>query len=1056
MTSRNRDIANSIGLAVSNDTITNTGEISGGGSVTTYSTPANLPTSGNEAGDQAFVSSNNRLYIWNGSGWYNIALINTNPSFTSSPDGLYELATDGTPTTITLVATDPEGVPVTYTTTTDAGFDGLATVSNDSSVFTITPLSADSATTTSGNLTFKASDGVNIASAISEFTLIFAIENSRFTSLLVKASGNNGTNASTGTLIENSGNTWDAGTWESHAFSPFHPGGYSVYFDGTDDYLVVPDGDHFDFSGGSNYTIEAWIYPTTVSGSTWRVIASNGASGQYSPIYFVLLEDKLHYLASHNGSSYTLDTRSDIGSGGISTISANEWTHVAAVWDQTDYKFFVNGVLKSTIAKSGNPMDPVRDLGIGARQDGSEPFTGYITDVRVVSGTAVYTTDFTPPTKRLTAISGTQLLACASPAPLDLSTNNHYIEYNSHPKIERIGPYDYGSTNDYDGSWSASNLFEWNSDLRGSSGDMTVEGWIYNESTAADLTLITFGNETTNRHTFFWRGESGGVFYHDKYGDYNESIGSASVNDGSELGIFKWSHVAFTISGKVVTIYINGRAKGSRTLQNDVPDPVGNGNLFKFGGGGSDSGILFADMRYSNNVAKYTGTFAPPTAPIGSDDDTTIYLRAPVSSNYIYDASGSSSIQLGGDTKSSTAQTKNASSSLYFDGTGDLVDIKSSIHFGTGPFTIEAWVKRTAADTGANDLDGVFTLNSTSDWNSPGEGLVLTARRLNYGSSTSGTNFSSQFTVSSSNWYHYAVTRNNGILKAFKDGSEVFSASDTTDYRASSQSSIGIFDKYNGSSRHHWNGYIEDLRVTEGLSRYPFIPVKETLTADTNTVLLTCHDSSVTTAASGTGATTSNLSTTGDPTATTGPSYNLYAVDFDGNDNLVIPNGNTDLGAIDGAFTIEGWVNFDAAPPGTGGGAERQIVGQHSWPESGGDWWAMLAVSTGIYWYASDGGGYLLTAFPTFTWETGKWYHFALTRDASDAMGLFINGTYLAPTSNATNGKGILAQDGRAFSIGADDNASHNGVDGKISNLRISNIVRYTKTFTPPTSELYG
>ena len=82
MTSRNRDIANSIGLAVSNDTITNTGEISGGGSVTTYSTPANLPTSGNEAGDQAFVSSNNRLYIWNGSGWYNIALINTNPSFT--------------------------------------------------------------------------------------------------------------------------------------------------------------------------------------------------------------------------------------------------------------------------------------------------------------------------------------------------------------------------------------------------------------------------------------------------------------------------------------------------------------------------------------------------------------------------------------------------------------------------------------------------------------------------------------------------------------------------------------------------------------------------------------------------------------------------------------------------------------------------------------------------------------------------------------------------------------------------------------------------------------
>ena len=166
-----------------------------GGSVTTYSTPANLPTSGNEAGDQAFVSSNNRLYIWNGSGWYNIALINTNPSFTSSPDGSYVLATDGTPTTISLLATDPEGLTVAYSAVPDADFSNLATVSQSANVFTITPLSADSATTTSGNLTFRASDGVNIVSAISEFTISFTVANSRFTSLLTKAAGNAGTNS---------------------------------------------------------------------------------------------------------------------------------------------------------------------------------------------------------------------------------------------------------------------------------------------------------------------------------------------------------------------------------------------------------------------------------------------------------------------------------------------------------------------------------------------------------------------------------------------------------------------------------------------------------------------------------------------------------------------------------------------------------------------------------------------------------------------------------------------------------------------------------------------
>ena len=60
-----------------------------GGGVEVYSTVASLPLSGNEAGDQAYVSQNNRLYIWNGVGWFNIALINTSPTITSGPAAVY-------------------------------------------------------------------------------------------------------------------------------------------------------------------------------------------------------------------------------------------------------------------------------------------------------------------------------------------------------------------------------------------------------------------------------------------------------------------------------------------------------------------------------------------------------------------------------------------------------------------------------------------------------------------------------------------------------------------------------------------------------------------------------------------------------------------------------------------------------------------------------------------------------------------------------------------------------------------------------------------------------
>ena len=54
-----------------------------GPTATTYATVNDLPGTAT-AGDQAFVSGTNRLYIWNGSGWYNIALINNTPTWTTA------------------------------------------------------------------------------------------------------------------------------------------------------------------------------------------------------------------------------------------------------------------------------------------------------------------------------------------------------------------------------------------------------------------------------------------------------------------------------------------------------------------------------------------------------------------------------------------------------------------------------------------------------------------------------------------------------------------------------------------------------------------------------------------------------------------------------------------------------------------------------------------------------------------------------------------------------------------------------------------------------------
>jgi len=150
-----RDIASGVG--------------SSSGSAQVYATPSDLPSTPT-SGSLAYVSSNSYLYLSSGSGWYGVEAINETPTI-SGANASYTLSTNGDATVLTLSATDPEGLPLTWSFTT-SGLGDIATVTNSANVFTITP-STDSANAGTFSITFKASDGVNVATATSNISLSF-------------------------------------------------------------------------------------------------------------------------------------------------------------------------------------------------------------------------------------------------------------------------------------------------------------------------------------------------------------------------------------------------------------------------------------------------------------------------------------------------------------------------------------------------------------------------------------------------------------------------------------------------------------------------------------------------------------------------------------------------------------------------------------------------------------------------------------------------------------------------------------------------------------------
>ena len=146
-----------------------------GSGTSVFDTLDSLPSSPT-SGSKALVNDVNRLYISDGSGWYNIDLsTGFTPYWLTEPDASYDIEDSVTPLSITAKALDSDSGNLINQSVVSDSAQYMVSITNDSSVWTFTPKSADSIgiEVAAGNLTdsngdfiytFKWSDGVNVLS----------------------------------------------------------------------------------------------------------------------------------------------------------------------------------------------------------------------------------------------------------------------------------------------------------------------------------------------------------------------------------------------------------------------------------------------------------------------------------------------------------------------------------------------------------------------------------------------------------------------------------------------------------------------------------------------------------------------------------------------------------------------------------------------------------------------------------------------------------------------------------------------------------------------------
>ena len=833
----------------------------------------------------------------------------------------------------------------------------------------------------------------------------------------------------------------------SDVYTPISPSGGSTIFDGVDDSLTVASSSNFALGTG-DFTIEMWVYFTDSSldssggSSNQRIFSLHASAGNQVDKLQICIDDGSYRT---NGDLF-LYSNSDQGNLGVDIRSA--WHHIAVVRSSGTLKFYLDGNEKFSAINtqdyspnSGSPT-PI----IGQRGDDRGDYNGRISNLRIVVGSAVYTSSFTPSRTPLTAISGTQLLTCqnSTGAITDASSNNHTITAGGNVAAHTSKPFvnyfnvpdstltattntkllaftEKNGTGITDGSTrfdgTNDNLQVSSTNIINSLANFTVEAWAFFDvdSPSDEQNLVEFNTGT--RIIFGRRKTTSGL---NAIYIYSSATSDLFTNNAAHDIIYnRWVHLAWVKEGQNLRMYIDGKnvaGNNNNSATNMAATPSASLITIGMNSDGNERMDGYISNLRISSTARYSADFARPTAAFTSDSNT-ILLTCQNSTGTITDASsngysisannGAAANAYGvpklpadistvanvltpyGDTKWDyvTPFSAGAGGSIYFDGSGDYLSILNSYDVGTSDWTIEFWIY----------LDRISDFNGVCQFGKNTAALAImtyTDGKIKLLENDQSVVLSSNTSLSPNQWYHIAFTNidSSNTQKLYINGiPESNTGSKSTAYNFGEKTSIIGGRWFSGAFQRPFKGYISNFRLVAG--SFPY-------------------------------------------TITSAPAGGSTFFDGSG-DHILVPSTGTSNDLVLGTndFTIEFWVKW----PSNFQGVVVDFRSGHALSP-------MLNISSGgnLRLYAND--GYRITCDAI---TTGGWHHYALVR-SSGSTKIYLDGVADNETYSDSNN-----YTGNKVYIGKHQSNNANDMDGYISNLRIViGTAVYTSNFTVPNAPL--